>query len=159
MKPPYNLDSDWQPGRLHGRWAPPQGEPEPLPETGIRWQTVDNAPCCPGEIVDLATGQSVLVQTDWDCPSVATSFGWHLDRVQRCTSCGHLETEAECGEPSYNWECPDCGETVPYCDHSGTDGTVDCGCGLSAGDFINAARDWLAENDGVTAEDPGYFLG
>lgn len=43
------------------------------------------------------------------------------------------------------------------CDHSGTDGTVDCNCGLTASDFIQAARAWIDDNDGAEAEDPGYF--
>jgi len=30
-------------------------------------------------------------------------------------------------------------------------------CGVQAGEFISAAGEWLRENDGVTADDPGYF--
>lgn len=44
------------------------------------------------------------------------------------------------------------------CSHSGTDGTVPCkDCGLTASDFITAAYDWLSDNEGAKAEDPGYF--
>lgn len=44
------------------------------------------------------------------------------------------------------------------CKHDGTDGTVSCPeCGLSASEFIEAARQWLGDNDGAEAEDPGYF--
>ena len=98
----------------------------------ITWSTDVNAPCCPGEIV-AEDGRSILVQTDWDYPSVAQSFGWSLRNVQRCPYCGG-------------------------CDHSSTDGTVDCPeCGVTAGAFIAAAGEWLRDNDGTTAEDPGYF--
>jgi hypothetical protein len=106
----------------------------------IRWNTDVNAPC-PGEIVLLfkngrPTKETILVQTDWDYPGVARTFGWDMTSVQP--------------------ETPPLG--CRSCDHSGTDGTVMCPeCGLTATDFISAAYDWLIENDGVTAEDPGYF--
>lgn len=97
----------------------------------IVWDTDVNAPCCPGQIV-ADDGRTVLVQTDWDYPSVAQSFGWSLREVQ----------QPECAEP---------------CDHDSTDGTVDCGCGVTATEFISAAREWLEDNDGVAVDDPGYF--
>lgn len=44
------------------------------------------------------------------------------------------------------------------CEHSGTDGTIDCPeCGAKAYQFIQAARQWLDDNDGAQTEDPGYF--
>jgi hypothetical protein len=117
----------------------------------ILWSTEVNAPCCPGEIVELLpksrrterdedTGRvrrveprTLLIQTDWDYPGVAQSFGWSLRDVQK-----------------------DGGD----CDHEATDGTVPCKqCGLTQTDFISAAYDWLCDNDGATAEDPGYFGG
>lgn len=98
----------------------------------ITWNTDVNAPCA-GEIL-AEDGRSVLVQTDWDYPGTADTFGRDKREVQQ-------EDRRE--RP---------------CDHSGTDGTVDCpDCGLTATDFIAAAGDWLAANDGATAEDPGYF--
>jgi hypothetical protein len=37
----------------------------------------DNAPCCIAEIVNCDDeSQTVLIQTDWDWPGVASSFGW-----------------------------------------------------------------------------------
>jgi hypothetical protein len=109
----------------------------------IRWSTNVNAPCCPGEIVrvgrperDEETGRFIpaetyLPQPDFEYPSVARDFGWDMRSVQRE---GHS------------------------CHHESTDGTVTCReCGLTATDFISAAYDWLRENHGVTAEDPGYF--
>lgn len=97
----------------------------------IMWNTDVSAPCCPGEIVN-DDGQTVLIQTDWDYCGVATSFGWSIREVQQID---HDE-----------------------CDHSFSDGTVDCPeCGLIAGEFIAAARDWLDDNDGVMADDPEYF--
>lgn len=97
----------------------------------ITWNTDVNAPCCPGEIL-AEDGRSVLVQTDWDYPGVASTFGWSMRDVQR--------------------------NTAGDCLHDFTDGTVDCAdCGLTASDFIAAARLWLDEHDGAQAEDPGYF--
>jgi hypothetical protein len=44
------------------------------------------------------------------------------------------------------------------CEHANTDGTVDCPkCGVKASQFIQEARQWLDDNDGAEAEDPGYF--
>jgi hypothetical protein len=92
------------------------------------------APCCYIIVRERADGtfdardeaSTLLIQTDWDYPSVARSFGW--------------------------------GMTSEACDHSATDGTINCPeCGLTAEDFITAASHWLAENVGAVAEDPGYF--
>ena len=78
---------------------------------------------------------TVLIQTDWDYPSVASAFGFDMKLIQKA------------------------GVDI-FCDHSGTDGTVAClDCGLTAGDFIEAAREYLDEcvADEREAEDPGYF--
>ncbi len=93
----------------------------------IMWNTDVNAPSCPGEIVD-ESGQTRLIQTDLDWPGIASTFGWSTREVQH------------------------------KCKHAATDGTVDCeDCGMAASDFILAAGDWLRDNHGATAEDPGYF--
>jgi hypothetical protein len=98
----------------------------------ITWNTDVDAPCA-GEIL-AEDGRSVLVQTDWDYPGTANTFGWDMRAAQQ-------EDRRE--NP---------------CEHDGTDGTVPCrACGLTATDFISAAYDWLRANDGATAEDPGYF--
>jgi hypothetical protein len=124
----------------------------------ITWNTDVNAPCCPGEIVN-DDGRTLLVQTDWDYPRTAVSFGWSLRQVQRCPSCGKTAdgpapnhgTMAHCSSCDHAWE-------DGLCDHDGTDGTVPCrNCGCTQTDFISAAYDWLRENDGATANDPGYF--
>jgi hypothetical protein len=48
---------------------------------------------------------------------------------------------------------------INQCCHQVTDGTVDCDdCGMPAMEFIKAAGEYLREHNGVTAEDPGYFL-
>lgn len=97
----------------------------------IRWNTNVNAPCCPGEIVRECDGASILIHVDYDCPGVAETFGWDIRTVQHPGG---------------------------RCDHSATDGTVDCpACGITASQFIAEAGDWLAAHDGVTADDPGYF--
>ena len=94
----------------------------------ITWNTEVNAPCCPGEILG-PNGQSVLIQTDWDYPGVASSFGWNI---------------ADVGDGS--------------CQHESTDGTIDCReCNVTVGDFITAALEWLDDHHGATADDPGYF--
>lgn len=89
----------------------------------------DNAPGC--LLIESDNGKDILVQTDWDLPGIASTFGWSLREVQ----------------------LPD-----QDCEHPNTDGTIDCECcGLKASQFIAAAGEWLNDNDGATAEDPGYF--
>lgn len=96
----------------------------------ITWST-DVAGGAIGRIVN-DDGRDLLVQLDLDCPGIASTFGWSVRSVQR--------------------------RTKGKCRHDSTDGTVRCEeCGLDASDFISAACEWLADNDGETAEDPGYF--
>lgn len=125
----------------------------------IIWDTDSNSPAA-GQIVDAATGRSILVQADWDYPSVASSFGWSVRSVQPQVRycCGDAE---HCGDA----ECQECNEAALIacakltCDHEGTDGTVTCpDCGLTASDFISAAADWLADNDGAEAEDEEFMI-
>lgn len=100
----------------------------------IIWNTGVDAPGWPGEILSEDEKHSVLVQVDYDFPGVASTFGWNMVTVQR------PEREAN------------------PCEHAGTDGTVNCpDCGLTADVFIAAASEWLYDNDGATADDPGYF--
>lgn len=96
-----------------------------------------DAPCCVKVKAD--DGRDVLIQTDWDWPGVASTFGWSPVRVQ----VNGIDRE-QIGEF--------------FCRHSGTDGTVDCpDCKVTASEFIQAARQWLDDNDGAETEDPGYF--
>jgi len=82
-------------------------------------------------------GRDILVQTDYDYPGVASSFGWVLRSVQ-----------------SAPWRVL----TVDGCDHIGTDGTIACpDCGADTTLFIASARDYLDDHIGATADDPGYF--
>ena len=86
-----------------------------------------DAPCCLK--IKAEDGRDILVQTDFDWPSVASSFGWSIRYA------GGLA-----------------------CRHDGTDGTVPCPqCDTPVSFFIQCAREWLDENDGAQAEDPGYF--
>jgi hypothetical protein len=72
--------------------------------------------------------KSILVQTDWDRPGLARSFGWN----------GKVGRER--------------------CQHRGTDGTVKCpDCGRTPSRFIEAATDWLDSHEGAVVSDPGYF--
>lgn len=81
-------------------------------------------------------GREILVQTDHDYPGTASSFGWSVSQVEE-------------GKP-HAFSLP--------CEHLGTDGTIECpACGEPASSFITAARDWLDEHEGATADDPGYF--
>jgi hypothetical protein len=105
----------------------------------IIWNTEVNAPCCPGEILNADDeSQSVKIQTDWDFPGVASTFGWSMDSVQ---------------------VTDDDGEESEYCNHRDTDGTVDCPvCKITTSQFIESARKWLEDHDGAMVEDPGYFV-
>ncbi len=98
--------------------------------------TLDTSPQgCPSGcyLIVADDGRDRLVQTDWDYPGVASSFGWSVREVKASGRNRH-------------------------CCHSGTDGTIQCSeCGLTASDFIAAAAEWLDDNDGATADDPGYF--
>ncbi len=61
---------------------------------------------------------TILVQTDWDFPSVAQAMGWRLSDGTENT-----------------------------CPHEGTDGTVPCKeCGATPGAFISAAYDFIREH-------------
>lgn len=172
-----------------------------------------DAPCCLKLIAD--DGRDILIQTDWDYPGVASTFGWSISEVQpdnpiasfnrfelpmpkECASDCHHQgacdedvaywakkldrpdsitpellkselkeygawNEEELTDDDQNWHrliwiaAGNLQEEKP-CDHSKTDGTIDCpDCGLSAHTFIQSARQWLDDNDGAEAEDPGYF--
>jgi len=121
----------------------------------ITWNTDVEAPGCPGEIL-ADDGRSILIQRDWDYPGTAASFGFSLrESIQRCNHCGSIHGDRDGEEEP---RCQDCHERFAVCDHSHTDGTVNCpDCGITVGEFIAAAYDWLRDNDGATAEDPGYF--
>lgn len=178
--------------------------------------TLDSNPCdAPGCLKIVAdNGQDLLIQTDWDYPGIASTFGWSISEVQPETriaafnrfelpmpkdcacDCHHqgvcdedvaywakeldrpknitpelLKAELkeygawdneQLNDDSANWErliwiaAGNLQEDT--CKHDKTDGTVDCpDCGLTASKFISAARQWLDDNDGAQAEDPGYF--
>lgn len=75
---------------------------------------------------------TILFQSDWDFPGLASTFGWVIPTVS---------------------------EESVYCQHEGTDGTIDCPrCGLKAGEMISEAADYLnGILDDKEVEDPGYF--
>ena len=80
------------------------------------------------EIINLETGESLFIQTDWEYPGFARDFGW-------------------IPKPGKNG-----------CKHPATDGTVICpDCGRTPTEFITEAGDFLTENEGATAADPGYW--
>lgn len=90
-----------------------------------------------GYVLTAEDGRSVLVQTDWDYPGVASSFGFNLADVQ-------VMNRRYYG--------------LAACQHDGTDGTIKCQkCGLLPVTFIEAAAAYLDEQDGAEVDDPGYF--
>lgn len=95
---------------------------------------------CPGAVCKIVAddGRDVLVQSSDDACGVASSFGWNICGVQ--TAAFRL---------------------IRYvCMHKGTDGTVRCrDCGVTPERFREAALDYIAENDGESVDDPGYFDG
>lgn len=96
-----------------------------------------DAPCCVKIIA--SDGRDLLIQTDWDFPAIASCFGWSPQRLQVATEQGEEFSSVDCTHPN-------------------TDGTVDCKhCGATASQFISDARQYLDDNDGAEAEDPGYF--
>lgn len=88
---------------------------------------------CPGaicKVLNSTESRSILVQQDTDAPGVASAFGWSPRYVTSIAGCRHLTT----------------------------DGTVDCQeCGVKAIQFIESAIEFLNDNDGAVADDPGYF--
>lgn len=92
-------------------------------------------------VIAAEDGRSILVQTDRDYPSIASTFGWDIRTVPGRRGLRNVR-----------------------CTHDGTDGTIGCNagdpyasCGTDAGTFIAAAYAYLEAHDGATAEDPGYF--
>lgn len=124
-----------------------------------------NAPCCPCEIVPLdehgnELPGAILVDSDWDYPGFASSFGWSIRTLQHCKECGKtfaIDCE-EIGERDV-LQCPECECDCKQCTHDNTDGTVDCKCGVRVGEFICNAGEYLENNDGKIIDDPGYFDG
>lgn len=145
----------------------------------IRLEIPDNAPGCflirgvssqEDDAADqrLARQMTLLVQTDWDFPGVATSFGWSVADViptlpdgfqdWRDGGAGFAKKEVAAFKRFEKRWFP--GEyDAPLCSHEGTDGTIKCpGCKLEPSVFIASARKWLEESDGAIAENPGYEL-
>lgn len=123
----------------------------------ITWNADVNAPGCLGEILS-DTNESILIQTDLDAPGVANSFGWSTDFVQICTHCGNLLMFDSKDLNQLVGKCDDCNLVTEICSHDNSDGSIDCtDCGVTASDFISAATLWLEENNGIEADDPGYF--
>ena len=78
-------------------------------------------------VIEHDDGDSILIQSDWDYPATASTFGWEGP----CSGCQR------------------------YC-KGATDGTVDC-AEHTALEFIMNAQVWLDLHIGATTADPGYF--
>lgn len=116
-----------------------------------------DAPCCVKIIAK--DGRDVLIQQDWEWPGVASTFGWSM---KDCTpEEPEFYTEDWKTDPAIDAEYVSAYgryERQAMCEHEGTDGTIDCpSCGMKAAEFIAQARQFLDDNDGAEAEDPGYF--
>lgn len=72
-------------------------------------------------------GRDILVQTDWDFPGLASTFGWTPKKKRGCL---HRETDGTI-------DCPVCGKKVT--------------------EFISEAIEYLDKHIGKRVEDPGYF--
>ena len=114
-----------------------------------------DAPCCIKIIA--ADGRDLLIQTDWDWPGIATTFGWDIKSVQNVPACYADWQEGLDCTPEEHKACEEYESHKP-CEHSHTDGTVRCkSCGLEPSQFLASARQYLDDNDGAEVEDPGYF--
>lgn len=79
--------------------------------------------------------EGTLVQTDYDFPGVAQSLGWSLRRLQWKGKRDPIVVVMK--------RTPARGHG---CDHSGTDGTINCpDCGITASAFISAASEFLSD--------------
>jgi hypothetical protein len=79
--------------------------------------------------------EGTLVQTDWDYPGTAQSLGWSLRRLQWKGKRNPIVVVMKHSPPRGHG-----------CDHSGTDGTINCpDCGITASDFIAAAGEFLRD--------------
>lgn len=102
-------------------------------------------------------GRDILIQNDHEWTAVASFFGWSVSKCQKpAPACyERWQTGFDCTLEEHS-ECQD--YEAKTCEHSGSDGSVDCRqCGMKAGEFIANARQWMDDNDGAQAEDPGYF--
>lgn len=77
----------------------------------------DNAPGCIAEIVNCDNeDETVLIQTDWDFPGVATTFGW-----VPCDKCRETDGTVDCAHKTASQMIAEAGEFIS--DHYGD--TVD----------------------------------
>ena len=86
-----------------------------------------------------------------------------LDANPSDVPCG-MKVTAEDGQDfivQTDWEYPGLSSTFggpSGCNCGASDGTIDCAaCKLTASEMISLAAEWLNDNDGAEAEDPGYF--
>ena len=101
-----------------------------------------------------AEDETRLIQTDWDYPGVASNLGWSPKRASREYIRSGNYRRGFVVTDRLHLEC------IRECDHSFTDGTVDCpGCGFDASYMIQHAGRWIRDREGQTFEDPGYFDG
>lgn len=133
-------------------------------------------------VTDRETGRTMLVQTDWDFPGLARTFGWSLSSVQTTDEEDVASMRDVLERIDAFWNEGDAPlhkdallgpDAMPIaqvvrkaihmtkgCNHDGTDGTIDCpDCGMTASHFLYIAQEWLYDMEGEEVEDPGYFSG
>jgi hypothetical protein len=100
--------------------------------------TLENGDCgC--YLIVAEDGRDILIQSDWDYPGIASTFGW--------VPCAGSLTGTDRESCIVDCEC------FRY-----TDGTVKCSqCGKTASGFISEAGQFLDDNIGASCDDPGYF--
>lgn len=98
------------------------------------------------------TGETRLVQLDYDFPGVASAFGWTL----RAATPAPRPEDYDMDDPTDRLNLR-IAQRRAACSHAETDGTIACpSCAATPARFIANAIDFLrAGPDPV--EDPGYF--
>ena len=73
----------------------------------------DNAPSCIAEVVNLDDeSQTLLIQTDWEWPGIASTFGW-----VPCFECGATDGTVDCPHRTASEMIAEAGEWIR--DHIG----------------------------------------
>lgn len=82
---------------------------------------------------------TVLIQSDWDYPAVASKMGFFSDEIDETYVLDKPKRKLK-KRKGFN-------KSYENCSHDGTDGTVTCpDCGKTVQEFINQAYDFIQEN-------------
>ena len=113
-------------------------------------------------VLEAEDGRSILFQLDYDYPPLASNLGASYEDMARTIA----RDNARYVSNRYGRDGAHGSHVrlmtarrvraIRRCDHSNTDGTVRCACGIEAGDWIKAATDWLDAHDGESFDNTGY---